>query len=119
MVAAIAARYRHTPARSTTMAGHLAMLRAGYVLTVAGDYNRLPAALQRWDRAFAARPGALHAVCVGPIAPNSPATTPLVWWRDPLARPSTYHGEWVAWSTVITFALGPLDTLAFPRDAWA
>jgi hypothetical protein len=125
--AAVLARYGHAPEGVKSMADALTHLRAGYVLTVAGNYHVLPTNLQRWDRNFAKNPEAWHDVCVGPIDPDSAATDdPWVWWRDPLWHGSPWYpwlynfkGEWVRWSVVKTFALGSGDILAYPKGSWA
>ena len=124
--AAISIRYGHTPGIVASMADALEALRAGNVLTVAGDYGNLGTHFARWDLPFARRkPGPnLHRVCVGPIEPN-PGTDPRVWWRDPLGPPSnasSYTGEWALWSMVEAFntcsETGPGDVMTFPKGIW-
>lgn len=108
------ARYGSTGKAVRDAADALAQLRAGAVLTVDGDYGRLPPGYQRWDRAFAASDNRGHAVTVGPIAGGDFSDDPLVWWRDPLGH-GDYRGEWIAWRYVLAFSWGPRYTLAFPH----
>lgn len=117
LLLALHKRYGHYPHRCTSWVNALGNIRGGSVLTVAGDRHNLPAHLVRFYPNGAKHKGDDHEVVVGPIAAGDVSANPLVWWRDPLGR-APYCGEWVAWSTVVKFALGYGYCLGFPRGAW-
>ena len=117
LAAAIAERYGYAPGRVGSWAAALAALRSGAVLQMSGNYHDLPIHLQRFDPAFGRNPEAWHGVAVGPIADGDTSADPWVWWRDPL-QPGGFNGEWIAWTTAVTFGLGPAYVLVFGRNAW-
>lgn len=109
---AVVAHYHHTPEHVIDLQDALNKLRNGYVLTVAGDAHNLPPIL--WTGSFGTKPKAWHLLAFGPIdmyAPN--ITNPWLWYRDPLGRTG-----WVRWSTLVHFAFGPKDILAYPHMGW-
>ena len=118
MLAAVVARYHHTPARPASIDAALELLRAGYVLAVAGDYGKLGTSMVHPNEAFARGPDPWHCVTFGPIRAGDVTTNPIGLWRDPLMRGASYHGRLVNWFTVLTFAFGPADMLAYPQDGW-
>jgi hypothetical protein len=104
-----------TPVASFDQA--LGLLRAGWVLTVAGDYSRLGTTFARWDLPFARGKGPHdHMITAGPIAAGDVSADPWVWWRDPLNKVG-YHGQWARWSMIRGYSLRAADMTAFPHNA--
>lgn len=121
ILAAVRARYGHSPDRVTSLENALDKLRAGYVLTVAGNYGLLGTHFARWDLRFARGPQpASHCLCFGPLDPLTMNTDdPSGALRDPLRKSGAGQWEWAKWSMVSTdFAFGASDMLAYPHLGW-
>lgn len=86
--------------------GLLERLATGGGAVVAGHYGSLPPHYTRWDRSFAARELAAHAVYVEQYDP----ATGLVWLMDPLGR-GEYVGEWMRAEELSAFVFRSADGL--------